>query len=67
MRAEIIRPTRLSEDLRRILDQANGKGVTIGKIIEILHGRGFDVFSSLSWPFRFARRFRFPASLPPLG
>lgn len=37
------RPTRLSEDLRRILDQADGKGVTIGKIIEILHGRGFDV------------------------
>jgi hypothetical protein len=36
-------PTRLSEDLRRILDQANGKGVTIGKIIDILHGRGFDV------------------------
>lgn len=36
-------PARLSEDLRRILAQANGKGVTIGKIIEILHGRGFDV------------------------
>ncbi|TAK09353.1 MAG: exopolysaccharide biosynthesis protein [Candidatus Manganitrophaceae bacterium] len=36
-------PTRLSEDLRRILKQADGKGVTVGQIIEILHGRGFDV------------------------
>lgn len=43
MRGEKSRPTRLSEDLRRILGQADGKGVTIGKIIEILHGRGFDV------------------------
>lgn len=37
------RPTRLSEDLRFILRQADGKGVTVGKIIEILHGRGLDV------------------------
>ncbi len=36
-------PTRLSEDLRRILEQAGGDGITVGKIIEILHGRGFDV------------------------
>lgn len=37
------RPTRLSEDLRFILKKADGKGMTIGEIIEILHGRGLDV------------------------
>ena len=36
-------PTRLSEDLRNILEHADGKGVTIGKVVEILRGRGLDV------------------------
>ncbi|MBI3805785.1 MAG: exopolysaccharide biosynthesis protein [Nitrospirae bacterium] len=36
-------PTRLSEDLRFILREAGRKGMTVGKIIEILHGRGLDV------------------------
>ncbi|MFY9270418.1 MAG: exopolysaccharide biosynthesis protein [Candidatus Manganitrophaceae bacterium] len=45
-------PTRLSEDLRHILKEADGKGVTIGRIIDILHGRGFDVLVILlSLPF----------------
>lgn len=37
------RPRRLSEDLRFILKEADGKGMTVEKIMEILHGRGFDV------------------------
>jgi len=36
-------PTRLSEDLQHILDHADGEGVTIGKVVEILRGRGLDV------------------------
>ncbi len=36
-------PTRLSEDLKRILDHAGGKPITLQKIIEILHGRGLDL------------------------
>jgi hypothetical protein len=36
-------PTRLSEDLQHILEHADGKGVTIGKAMEILRGRGLDV------------------------
>jgi hypothetical protein len=36
-------PTRLSEDLRRILERAAGRSITLREIIEILHGRGFDV------------------------
>jgi hypothetical protein len=36
--------TRLSDDLKRILDQAHGEGRTLAQIISILHGRGFDCF-----------------------
>ncbi len=36
-------PTRLSEDLQNILEHADGKGVTIGRVVEILRGRGLDV------------------------
>lgn len=36
--------TRLSDDLKRILDQAHGEGQTLAQIIQILHGRGFDCF-----------------------
>jgi hypothetical protein len=36
-------PKRLSEDLHRLLDQAAGRPLTIGQVIEILHGRGFDI------------------------
>lgn len=36
-------PTRLSEDLKRILDHSDGKPITLEKIIEILHGRGLDL------------------------
>ncbi len=36
-------PTRLSEDLKHILDHAGGKPITLQKIIEILHGRGLDL------------------------
>ena len=36
-------PRRLSDDLRMILDHAGGKSLSLGRVIEILHGRGFDV------------------------
>ena len=36
-------PTRLSEDLLRMLERAAGNSITLREIIEILHGRGFDV------------------------
>lgn len=36
-------PTRLSDDLRCILDHARGKPITLQKIIETLHGRGLDI------------------------
>lgn len=36
-------PTRLSDDLRCILDHARGKPITLQKIIEALHGRGLDI------------------------
>ena len=36
-------PTGLSEDLQHILEHADGNGVTIGKVVEILRGRGLDV------------------------
>lgn len=36
-------PTRLSEDLQRILDHAAGRPIALREVIEILHGRGFDV------------------------
>lgn len=45
-------PTRLSEDLRRLLERAAGRAVTVREIIEILHGRGFDVLVMiLALPF----------------
>ncbi len=34
---------RLSDDLKTLLELAAGRGLTVGRIIEILHGRGFDV------------------------
>jgi hypothetical protein len=37
------RPTRLSDDLREILARAGGKALSLQRIVEILHGRGFDV------------------------
>ncbi|MFZ5861318.1 MAG: exopolysaccharide biosynthesis protein [Nitrospirota bacterium] len=37
------RPTKLSDDLRTILDRAAGNALTLRRIVEILHGRGFDV------------------------
>jgi hypothetical protein len=37
------RPTRLSDDLKTILDRAAGNPLSLRRIIEILHGRGFDV------------------------
>jgi hypothetical protein len=36
--------TRLSDDLKRILDQADGEGRTLAQIVHILRGRGFDCF-----------------------
>jgi len=46
-------PTRLSDDLRKILDHASGGGpITLGQMIHILHGRGFDVIVIiLAFPF----------------
>ncbi len=45
-------PTRLSDDLKKILDHAAGKEITIQEIIEILHGRGFDILVILlAFPF----------------
>jgi hypothetical protein len=35
--------TQLSEDLQHILEQADGRGVAIGKVMETLRGRGLDV------------------------
>lgn len=35
--------TRLSDDLKNILDHAGGKPITLQEIIEILHGRGLNV------------------------
>lgn len=37
------RPTRLSDDLRAILDCAAGNALSLRQIVEVLHGRGFDV------------------------
>lgn len=36
-------PTRLSEDLKRILEHAAGNAITIREIIAVLHGRGLNV------------------------
>lgn len=36
-------PTRLSDDLRAILDRADGKALSLRQIVEVLRGRGFDV------------------------
>jgi hypothetical protein len=37
------RPTTLSDDLRMILDHAAGKAISLGEIVGVLRGRGFDV------------------------
>jgi hypothetical protein len=37
------RPTKLSDDLRSILDRAGGKALSLRQIVDILHGRGIDV------------------------
>ncbi len=37
------RPTKLSDDLQTILDRSEGRALALRQIIEILHGRGFDV------------------------
>jgi hypothetical protein len=37
------RPTKLSDDLRAILDRAGGKALSLRQIVGILHGRGIDV------------------------
>ncbi len=43
---------RFSDDLKRILDHARGKPITLKEIIEILHGRGLDiVILILALPF----------------
>jgi len=55
-------PTRLSEDLQHILAQADGEGVTVGKVMEILRGRGFDVLVIL-----LAAPFGTPIPLPGLS
>lgn len=45
-------PTRLSDDLRKILDRAAGDAITLRQMIQILHGRGFDVIVILlAFPF----------------
>jgi hypothetical protein len=37
------RPTKLSDDLRTILDRAGGQALSLRQIVDILHGRGIDV------------------------
>lgn len=37
------RPTRLSDELRAILDCAGGKALSLRQVVEVLHGRGFGV------------------------
>ncbi len=37
------RPTRLSDDLRAILDCAGGQALSLRQIVEVLRGRGLDV------------------------
>lgn len=41
--AQAQRPTTLSEDLQTILTRAEGRALSLRRIVEILHGRGFDV------------------------
>ncbi len=57
-----ISAVRLSDDLKRILDHADGADVTIGDIIHILHGRGMSVLVIL-----FALPFCTPIPLPGLS
>lgn len=49
---EVHVPTRLSGDLKKILDHAAGKEVMIQEIIDVLHGRGFYILVILlAFPF----------------
>lgn len=53
---------RLSSDLRDLLEQANGRALTLGQLESILQGRGFALFILLvSIPFLF------PVSVPGLS
>lgn len=55
-------PRRLSEDLRDLLIEADGRSMTLGQLEEILKGRGFALFLMLlSLPFAF------PISVPGLS
>ncbi len=55
-------PHRLSEDLRDLLRQADGRAMTLGELEEVLKGRGFALFLLLlSLPFAF------PVSVPGLS
>jgi hypothetical protein len=55
-------PRRLSEDLRDLLREANGRSMTIGELEQILQGRGFGLFLLLlSLPFAF------PVAIPGLS
>ena len=42
-----VTPTRLSDDLERLRQQADGRALTLAEIIQILHGRGVDVLMVL--------------------
>lgn len=52
-------PTRLSEDLKHIIDNAGGKSITLQRIIEVLHGRGLNILV-----FLLALPFCVPIPLP---
>lgn len=55
-------PRRLSADFQDILDEARGRSMTLGKLEEVLKGRGFALFLLiLSLPFAF------PISIPGLS
>jgi hypothetical protein len=53
---------RLSEDLRELLRQANGRTLNIGQLEAILHGRGFALFILL-----LCLPFLFPIAIPGLS
>jgi hypothetical protein len=53
---------RLSEDLRELIRQANGRTLNIGQLEAILHGRGFALFILL-----LCLPFLFPIAIPGLS
>jgi hypothetical protein len=55
-------PHRLSEDLRDLLREADGRSMTLAELEEILKGRGFALFLLL-----LALPFSFPISVPGLS